>query len=282
MKSSRFLLLVCVASLSRVNGFFRRPEKAPKKQVATKEEGPQRGRHLPTPLSGRDVYRAYQDLKEEYTRVLDSKKWKVLSQKPDGTSVSLLTHPNDPTCPYVRLTATVPGISVADCWDYLRIDNWPESMPRMNPYFEGYSVHGHWTHRGVHMSLVRIRLHRIGGLFGKRDQAFVSVSDAPHMDGTRWSGTVSVETPKVPRKKGYTRAFQDSIGIYRPRGKEMDLTIVFRIDLNDQLGGGGIVPMFLYVQTVGRTGIQSMQRMKEALLEAKHVPRWKRLLGSAI
>lgn len=59
-------------------------------------------------------------------------------------------------------------------------------------------------------------------------------------------GTVSVETDLMPRQKGYVRAYQDSIAIYEQMEDnattgwpQMMLTIVFRIDLNDSVIGGG-------------------------------------------
>ena len=50
-----------------------------------------------------------------------------------------------------------------------------------------------------------------------------------------------------------------------PRTK---LTIVFRIDLNDSRegGAGGFVPMWMYVKTVGKTGMLSVQNMKKQLI----------------
>ena len=119
------------------------------------------------------------------------------------------------------------------------------------------------------MILCRKRMKRIG-VYGKRDLVFLSVSDKPLEDGTFCSGTVSVVTDDVPRQDGYTRAFQDSIAFYKPlSSNETDLTIVCRIDLNDsgEGGAGGCIPMWFYVKTIGITGVQSVMRMREALLE---------------
>jgi hypothetical protein len=214
------------------------------------------------------------DLKKEYSDKAfgDKMPWKKLSHH-DNIQVSILQHPNDPSCPFVKMEAIFP-VPVQECWDFLGIDKWGEVMPKLNPFFEGHSTHGEYTcHRGrVHMTLCRIRLKRLGP-FGKRDQVFLSVRDEAAKDGSLVSGTVSVHTALVPRQKGYTRAFQDSIGFYKPLvgNTHTALTIIFRIDLNDSSaeGAGGYVPMYFYVQTVGRTGISSMQRMRQALMEMK-------------
>lgn len=145
-------------------------------------------------------------------------------------------------------------------------------MPQMDPFYEGLTVLGDYKHRGIEMKLARKRTGRIVA-FGKRDFAFVSVSDHPQ-DGAWVSGTVSVVTDEIPRRRGYVRAYQDSIAFYegmdddavtgRPR---MKLTIVFRLDLNDSREGGegGYIPMAIYKLTVGRTGMLSVQNMKRQL-----------------
>lgn len=124
------------------------------------------------------------------------------------------------------------------------------------------------------MKLARKTLKRIV-TFGKRDFTFVSVSDHPRAEDGAWvSGTVSVVTDQIPRKEGYVRAFQDSVAFYEPEEvcevtgqPRTKLTIVFRIDLNDSRegGGGGYVPMWMYVKTVGTTGMLSVQNMKKQL-----------------
>lgn len=84
-------------------------------------------------------------------------------------------------------------------------------------------------------------------------------------------------TDQIPRKKGYVRAYQDSIAFYESMSNnnresggppQMKLTIVFRIDLNDTRSGGegGFVPMWIYVKTVGATGMASVQNMKKELM----------------
>jgi hypothetical protein len=158
----------------------------------------------------------------------------------------------------------------------------------------------------VKMILARKRTKRIL-TFGKREFVFVSVEDTPLEDGTWVSGTVSVEvkesgegrtldtsggdggdsqtaSPSLRRNKQYTRAFQDSIAFYKPlpakgattetennvsRGRTK-ITIVCRIDLNDssgEHGGGGCIPMWLYVKTIGVTGAKSVLSMRKCLLE---------------
>jgi hypothetical protein len=137
----------------------------------------------------------------------------------------------------------------------------------MDPFYEGVSLFGEFSHQKVHMILARKRTKRILA-FGKRDFVFLSVKDEPLQDGTWVSGTVSVQTPKIPRQEGYTRAFQDSIAFYKPTGKDKThLTIVCRIDLNDSSedGSGGWMPMWLYVKTIGATGARSVFSMRNVL-----------------
>ena len=47
------------------------------------------------------------------------------------------------------------------------------------------------------------------------------------------------------------------------------MTIVCRIDLNDSSedGAGGWIPMWLYVKTIGATGVRSVMNMRKALLD---------------
>jgi hypothetical protein len=150
-------------------------------------------------------------------------------------------------------------------------------MPRMDPFYEGLAVYGEYEHGGVRMRLARKTTRRLVA-FGKRDFAFVSASDRPRSDDGAWvSGTVSVVADAIPRAGGYVRAYQDSVAFYEAldddesTGKpRMRLTIVFRLDLNDSAdgGGGGYVPMFAYVRTVGATGMASVQNMKRLIAEA--------------
>lgn len=124
------------------------------------------------------------------------------------------------------------------------------------------------------------------GTFGKRDFAFVQVSDHPlDKDGMMISGTISVVTDKLPRMKGYTRAFQNYVAFYEPQhtnvGKEDNedakdepttkVTVMGRIDLNDSEdgGSGGSIPMWLYVKTVGRTGVYFCRSMRKQLERLK-------------
>ena len=246
----------------------------PAKQVVNNH----RGKVIGARVTGKDLAEAYQSIKEEYASLALTKnvKWKVLSTHEDGSEVSILKHETDPTCPYVRMISIMPA-SVEEVWDFLSLDNWPKTMPKMDPFYDGLTVLGDYKYKGIEMRLARKRLKRIVA-FGKRDFTFVSVSDTPRSDGAWVSGTVSVVTDQIPRKKGYTRAFQDSIAFYEAvtdddnTGKEMTkLTIVFRIDLNDSSdgGNGGFVPMWMYVKTVGSTGMLSVQNMKKQLLLMK-------------
>ena len=145
-------------------------------------------------------------------------------------------------------------------------------MPKMDPFYEGVSIVGDYDYRGVNMKLARKRtIPLMGGLFGRRDFTFISVSDLPRSDGALVSGTISVITEKLPKQVGYTRAYQDSVAFYEnidadpitgnPRAL---LTIVTRIDLNDNSyeGEGGGIPMWLYVKTVGSTGVLALRKMR--------------------
>jgi len=239
---------------------------------------PHRGKVISEKVKASELAKAYQSIKEEYGRLALNpslkNKWQLLNSHPDGSEVSLLEHETDPYCPYVRMTSIMPG-SIQDLWDFLSLDNWSETMSKIDPFYEGLSVLGEYRHRGIEMKLARKTLKRILS-FGKRDFTFVSVSDQPQTDGTWVSGTVSVITDEFPRRSDYVRAFQDSIAFYeaidncemtgQPRTK---LTIVFRIDLNDSTkgGSGGYIPMWLYVKTVGSTGMLSVQNMKKQLQE---------------
>ena len=57
--------------------------------------------------------------------------------------------------------------------------------------------------------------------FGKRDFTFVQVSDVPNEDGVRISGVISIITNRLPRMRGYTRAFQNSIAFYEELSEDM-------------------------------------------------------------
>ena len=64
--------------------------------------------------------------------------WKILKSK-DGIDVSMLQHPSDPTCPYVKMVATLPG-KLKDVWNFLSLDNWERTMPKMDPFYEGVEI----------------------------------------------------------------------------------------------------------------------------------------------
>ena len=230
--------------------------------------GVQRGKLLSHPFEVNEMYQTYREIQANYlNKTLNSTDWKVLNVK-DGVEVAILEHEEDPTCPYVRMRATMP-VPVQDCWDFLRVSNWDRTMPLMDPFYEGVSVHGNFSHPAVDVLVCRKRMKRIF-TFGKRDLVFLSVTEKePLVDGTWVSGTVSIHTQTLPRQQGYTRAFQDSIAFYKPTAQNhTDLTIVCRIDLNDSGGDGGWIPMWFYRKTIGITGAQSVLRMRDALVEA--------------
>lgn len=242
----------------------------------------ERGKVISNYVTGKELFEAYRQIREEYHTKAMSKdyieKWNILKETDDGVQIGMLQHPSDPTCPYVRMVADMPG-EVNDVWDFLELDNWEESMPKMDPFYAGLTILGKYTHRpharrpAVNMVLARKRTKRIV-TFGKRDFTFVSVSDIPQSNGVRVSGTVSVVTPKFPREKNFVRAFQDSVAFYEslPNDSILDeprsrLTIVCRIDLNDSSKGGegGNIPMWIYVKTIGQSGVLSMNNMKAEL-----------------
>mmetsp|Transcript_5136 Transcript_5136/g.7455 ORF Transcript_5136/g.7455 Transcript_5136/m.7455 type:complete len:453 (-) Transcript_5136:269-1627(-) len=231
----------------------------------------ERGKVISSRITAKELYEAYQDLKIEYNgKAFDpNAKWKTVRvSSDDSIQVSTLMHPSDPSCPYVRMRAVVPA-TVDDVWHFLSLENWEEYMPRMDPFYQGVEMIADYEHRGVHMVLARRHTKRLLAL-GKRDFTFVSVSDNIGKVGERVSGTMSIVTNSLPRVSGFTRGFQDSIAFYEEWGEdktEMRLTIVLRIDLNDsgEGGEGGFVPMWLYIKTVGSTGVLSMENLKREI-----------------
>ena len=290
---------------------------------------PKRGKVLQEPFDEHDLLRAYEEIKAEYYEKAfggvfgfddeesaaaskGDKSWKLLTtldpnkktkdeeHEDEIIKVSLLEHPSDPLCPYVKMETIMP-LSLESCWDFLALDRWDETMPKMDPFYEGLDIYGEYAvpmnttndddtnNPSVKMVLARKRTKRILA-FGKREFVFISVEDVPLADGTWVSGTVSVQVPEdntettskdsnkslpsLKRNKSYTRAFQDSIAFYKPLppkpGREQGrtrVTIVCRIDLNDSNGSGGCVPMWLYVKTIGMTGARSVLSMRNVLLE---------------
>jgi hypothetical protein len=318
----------------------------------------QRGKVLADDFNERDLLQAYREIQSEYRQKAFNRPndWRILSKlnpnkdktrKDEIIQVSIMAHPSDPLCPYVKMEAVLP-VSVQDCWNFLLLDRWDETMPKMDPFYEGVDIFGEFVvnddgtsarqqqqqqqqqqqsnkndqspvkasvlhprlpfgllaapkssprirqsnnpisaggaavgnenAKGIHMILARKRTKRIL-TFGKREFVFISVKDEPLEDGTWVSGTVSVHSPiKIPRTKAYTRAFQDSIAFYKPlfdkeRNPRTRLTIVCRMDLNDSSedGAGGWIPMWLYVKTIGATGVRSVLNMRKALLDDHNV-----------
>jgi len=210
-----------------------------------------------------------------------SHKWKTIKKTTDGLEISMLSHPSDPNCPYVRMSASVPATQ-HDLWHYLSLPKWDVTMKSMDPFYESVSIIDESKYGNTHMVLARKKTKRLLA-FGKRDFTFISVSDLESMKYNVWiSGTVSVVTQRIPRVKEYTRAFQDSIAFYEktdPVEFSVDgrtylvpntkLTIVCRIDLNDNSedGGGGNIPMWIYTKTVGSTGAISLRNMRNDLIQ---------------
>ena len=249
---------------------------------------PERGKTISDRVTAKELYEAYSQIKNEYEEraftVADEEScgstgacWRILKETSDDIQIAMLQHPSDPSCPYVRMRAVMPG-TVQDVWDFLALSNWERTMPKMDPFYEGLSVLQQYTHQAADKTTVDIVLARKHTkrilTFGKRDFTFVSVSDVPRSDGVWVSGTVSVVTHKLPRVTGYTRAFQDSVAFYEPLEPDPNtgdprtaLTIVCRIDLNDsgEGGEGGAVPMWIYVKTIGTSGALSIHNMRKEL-----------------
>lgn len=105
-------------------------------------------------LGVEELYNAYKSIQDEYSKKafqcesestsysssLSRKKmnkydqcngkWRLIKSTNDGVEVSMLNHPSDPTCPYVKMEAIMPG-SLQDVWDFLALSNWDETMPKV-------------------------------------------------------------------------------------------------------------------------------------------------------
>lgn len=249
-------------------GAFSTPNTRSTESSPSSHPPPRRGKFVGDTFDAKDLYEAYKEVETEYhTKAFrDAADWRVLASRQE-VEVSMMEHPSDPNCPYVKMVAVIPA-SVQECWSWLSLSNWPKNMPKMDPFYEGVDLHGDYDYKGVSMILARKRTKRILA-FGKRDIVFLSVSDQPLSDGTWVSGSVSVETPQIPRQTAYTRAFQDSIAFYKPLegNTKTRVTIVCRIDLNDSSaeGAGGWIPMWLYVKTIGATGVRSVTSMRDVI-----------------
>ena len=257
----------------------------------------ERGKYINDSITAEDLYNTYEEVRNEYDEcAFGNKNWQVLRRSGDSSNgnddddeieIAIMQHAHDSSCPYVRMTATMPG-GIEDVWDFLQLHNWDRTMPKMDPFYEGLTMIKSYKYRKktgsglfggeagvVSMELARKRTKRLL-TFGKRDFTFVSVSDIPMNEGVWVSGTISIISDKLlPRKKGYTRGFQDSIAFYEaipssdddnPQ-KRTKLTMIFKIDLNDsgEGGDGGSIPMWLYIKTVGTTGLLSISNMRKQL-----------------
>lgn len=132
---------------------------------------PSRGYHLPEEFQPDDLFQAYTNLRDDYRRVSSSNDgWKLLADR-DGVQVSMMSHPGDPLCPYVRMKSVFPT-PVEDCWNFLKVSNWDYSMPKMDPFYEGVDCFQELDHKGLHLILCRKRTKRILA-FAKRDLVFL-------------------------------------------------------------------------------------------------------------
>jgi hypothetical protein len=218
----------------------------------------ERGVPLPASLEPEELYNVFRRLRWHYQEKAASHHhhhdWQVMYQYRNIT-ISMLHHEHDPTCPYVKMEAYIP-VPTTSCWDFLKVERWDDSMPKMDSFYEGTHVYGTYQvpSNNATVTLCRKRMTRLFA-FGKRDMVFLSVEDQndndagignkdnnaantlspslldssnndnanglpqnhdDHRHRTLVSGSVSVVTDAIPRQKGYTRAYQDSISYYRP------------------------------------------------------------------
>jgi len=234
----------------------------------------ERGKLLSENYSAQELYEAYESVYQDYdNKAFGSNDWKILHNTGDGVEVSILEHENDENCPYVRMTVIFDS-PVEVVWDFLSITNWNEAFPKIDPFFDGIQIFEQETlpEKGADLTLLWKKSKRLLA-FRKRDFLFVSVTNPPREDGMWVAGTVSIRTPRYPRVPGYTRAYQDSISFYEPLdgGKRTKLTAVCRLDLNDSSadGEGGLIPMWLYLRTIGNTGALVMQGMRREVEKIK-------------
>lgn len=104
-----------------------------------------RGKHIGSSFTtSRDLYNAYKDIESTYYQAAFAQSaqhtWKVLAQN-DGVEVALMEHPIDASCPYVRMKAEI-NVPVKDCWNFLALENWHKTMPKMDPFYEGVELYG--------------------------------------------------------------------------------------------------------------------------------------------
>lgn len=124
---------------------------------------PKRGKFIGDSFNAKDLYAAYKEIESGYHRIAFAENsqhlWRTLVDK-DDVEVSLMEHPNDPNCPYVRLKVEI-NVPVEDCWEFLSLHNWDKTMPKMDPFYEGVELHGDFRLGKVEMILARKRTNRI-------------------------------------------------------------------------------------------------------------------------
>jgi hypothetical protein len=126
-------------------------------QSPTSPQGRKRGKVLADDFDELDLLEAYRDIQKEYRQKAfhaSPDDWRVLSTlRPNNKNsdeiihVSLMEHPSDPLCPYVKMEAILP-VSVQDCWNFLLLDRWDETMPKMDPFYEGVDIYGEYFVQG--------------------------------------------------------------------------------------------------------------------------------------
>lgn len=105
--------------------------------TTTKQQQQHRGKKIDGNVKASDLAKAYHEIKTEYANLAihssNSHNWQILSKHSDGSTVSLLEHPTDVSCPYVRMTSIMPG-TIQEVWNFLDLSNWESSMPKMDPF----------------------------------------------------------------------------------------------------------------------------------------------------
>lgn len=222
-----------------------------------------RGKLVSNPVSSESLYSAYKEVQKDYLEKNESKDWKVVRSK-DRVEISILQSNDDPDCPFIRMRAVMPATPKALSL-FMGFQNWGTFMRLINPFYDGMTILREYSYGDARMTMVRKKSTRILG-FGRRDFGLVSVLDTPRSDGVWMSGTFTIISADIiPHQPGFTRAFQDSICVYKPMpNDETEMTIILRTDLNDSTAGGsgGFVPMWAVVKTIGTAGHRAIKGLR--------------------
>ena len=222
-----------------------------------------RGKYIGNLISSESLYSTYKEVQKDYLQKNESKDWKIVRSK-DRVEISILKSIDDPYCPFIRMRAVMPATPKTLSL-FMGFQNWGTFMRLINPFYDGITILREYSYGDARMTMVRKKSTRILG-FGRRDFGLVSVLDTPRSDGVCMSGTFSIiSAGLIPHQPGFTRAFQDSICVYKPMpNDETEMTIILRTDLNDSTdgGSGGFVPMWAVVKTIGTAGYQAIKGLR--------------------